>query len=73
MFGLIPNSGINNFAHLGGFLTGLLLGWVFSVPFTTWKAQLQKRLERGLMYLCILIVALSYTAVIYNLYLLIRQ
>jgi rhomboid protease GluP len=68
MFGLIPNSGINNFAHLGGFLVGLVLGFLFSHQIVTWKPKWQRYLEKGLYYLCLVLLGLSYLAAIVNIY-----
>lgn len=66
LFGLIPNSGVNNFAHLGGFLTGLLLGWFFSHSMVTWKPKWQTRLEKVLFYATIIFVVIAYLFAIAN-------
>lgn len=60
----VANIGINNAAHLGGFLVGAALGWVFSHQLVTWRERWQKRAEKGLYYACIGIFVLTYVAVI---------
>ncbi|MDK2885622.1 MAG: hypothetical protein PWP54_180 [Thermosipho sp. (in: thermotogales)] len=38
IFGLMPGTNINNAAHIGGFLTGMLLGYLVS-PYYSWKSN----------------------------------
>lgn len=68
LFGLVPGTGINNFAHLGGLLTGLALGWIFSHQLTTVKQKRQKHISQALAYLCMALLILSYVGVAVNLH-----
>jgi len=68
IFGLLPNSGVNNFAHLGGFLAGLAFGWFFSHQMVSWKSKQSKFAEQALYYLSLVILALSAAALAFNLF-----
>ena len=49
-YGFIPGTDINNAAHLGGFATGLFLGYIISPGQSwTWKRKVWKALEIGVL------------------------
>ncbi|MCD6550932.1 rhomboid family intramembrane serine protease [Thermotoga sp.] len=59
VYGFLPGTNINNAAHLGGFLTGMLLGYTMK-PFS-WK---RRALWKAIAILTVLLVALSYAFLI---------
>lgn len=61
LLGMQPDSNINNYAHLGGFLMGLILGYVFPHQLTTYRPAWQKRAEKGLYYLSVILLVGTYS------------
>lgn len=53
---------INNFAHIGGFIGGVLLGLVLDLVNTTYQSRRKKFIEAALFYLVLIIVPLSFIA-----------
>lgn len=68
IFGLLPNSGVNNFAHLGGFLAGLAFGRLFPHQMVTWKSERLRFTERLLYYVCLTILVVSALALGINIF-----
>jgi len=65
MIGLLPGSNINNWAHVGGLMTGILLGLVIPHALSH-KSKLSNLFQEVLYVLAILLAACSFIALIIN-------
>ncbi|WP_126992714.1 rhomboid family intramembrane serine protease [Thermosipho globiformans] len=61
IFGIMPGTNINNAAHIGGFLTGMLLGYVIPLYDYSWKVR---KIWKVIMWILILVVVVSYISLI---------
>lgn len=66
LIGLVPGSSVNNWAHLGGFVAGLLLGQMIGHEYTTWRPGWVKYSQLYLFYVCVFIALLSFLLMGYN-------
>lgn len=60
--GFIPGSGINNAAHIGGLLTGMLLGYAIPV-YSSYRAE---RFWKTLATLLLILVVISFGMLVYS-------
>ncbi len=65
LFGFIPGSGVNNFAHIGGLLTGLALGFLFNHQLVV-KSKQQEKLSQAMYYLSLIVLIVTYFAVAFS-------
>ncbi|BCX13666.1 MAG: hypothetical protein KatS3mg085_198 [Candidatus Dojkabacteria bacterium] len=64
--GLIPGLNVNNLAHIGGFLTGIIIGLFLKHSLGTYETLFEKKLVNFLYKLSIVMVVLGYTIVFYD-------
>ncbi len=64
--GILPGSRINNWAHLGGFLSGIILGLFVGHSFNNIKTSLENLLEKILYYISLFIFITCIFAFIFN-------
>lgn len=58
--GLFPGSGINNWAHLGGFLSGFALGLIFKHSMGTYRNKFDDLIDNSAYYISIALFSLSF-------------
>lgn len=66
MFGFLPNSNINNYAHIGGLVTGVVLGFILKHTLGAYKTRFETNLEKSLYYTALVVFIGSFVALIYN-------
>lgn len=60
--GFIPGSGINNAAHIGGLLSGMLLGYTLPV-YSSYRSE---RFWKAIAILLLMLVGVSFVMLIYS-------
>lgn len=65
-FGFLPNSNINNYAHIGGLVTGIILGLLLKHSLGAYKSSWEIALEKILYIIAVVIFIGSFAALIYN-------
>jgi len=68
ILGLSPELNINNWAHIGGFAAGTVLGLLFSHSFGNVESRRERIVSNIVYYICIGILLLSYLALLVNAY-----
>ncbi|MBO8139732.1 MAG: rhomboid family intramembrane serine protease [Thermosipho sp. (in: Bacteria)] len=63
IFGLMPGTNINNAAHLGGFLTGMVLGYFIPTYDYSWKIR---KIWKYVKMIILIIVIVSFVFLIIN-------
>lgn len=66
VIGFIPGLNINNWAHLGGFAAGILLGFILKNEMGEIKTNFDRNLENILYYVSIIILILSFFLLLFN-------
>ncbi len=64
--GLIPGSNINNWAHIGGLLTGIVLGLLIKHSLGGYRFKTEELVRNILYYISLIIFIGSYIALLYN-------
>ncbi len=64
VYGFIPGSGVNNWAHIGGLITGIALGLLFKHEMGEYKSKLDVIIEKILYYSSTVVFTLSYVLLI---------
>ena len=64
--GFIPGLGVNNWAHLGGFLGGVLLGFLIKNDLGEIKGKNYRVLEKTLYYVSLFILIISFFLLLFN-------
>lgn len=59
--GIMPGTNINNAAHIGGFLTGMLLGYIIPVYDYSWKTR---KIWKIIKWIVVTIIVISYILLI---------
>lgn len=66
LIGFLPGLNVNNWAHLGGFGAGLLLGLLLKNEMGEFKTETYKKLENILYYSSLIILILSFFLLLFN-------
>lgn len=64
VYGFLPGSGVNNWAHIGGLLTGLALGALFKHDMGEYKSNIDNLVEKVMYYFSGVVFTLSYVLLI---------
>lgn len=64
--GLLPGSKINNWAHIGGLLTGVITGFFITHSLNNFKTKVETLVEKILYYISLVISIGSYIAFLIN-------
>lgn len=66
LVGFLPGVGVNNWAHLGGFLGGIALGFILKNELGEIKTKNYLRFENIAYYISLLILILSFFLLLFN-------
>ncbi len=68
VFGLMPGFNINNWAHLGGLITGVILGLLIPNSLVRVDNRIEVLITKVLFWISVVIFTLSYAALLFNAY-----
>jgi len=68
VFGFMPGLNINNWAHLGGLISGILLGLLIPNSLVRTNNKIENYITKFLFWLSVIIFILSYGGLIFNAY-----
>lgn len=68
LFGVMPGLNINNWAHLGGLISGVILGFLIPNSLIKISNKFEKSLSTVLFWGAVIIFSLSYIALLINAY-----
>lgn len=64
IYGFLPGSGVNNWAHIGGLITGFVIGYLYKHEMGEFKSKADLYIENILYYFSIIVFTLSYVLLI---------
>lgn len=64
LYGFIPGTGINNFAHIGGLITGIILGLIFKNDLGDHQNRVDLGVENSTYYFSVFAFTISYILLI---------
>jgi rhomboid protease GluP len=67
LIGLIPGLGVNNWAHFGGFISGVVLGIFLKNNLGEYRSKTYETIELVLYYLSLVILIVSFFLLLFNL------